>query len=397
MPQCQGIKSDRSRCIRQDDGFIHLDATHLHFCRIHWDVYQRRVEIRRPLTVVVVEQHHRIGTCHHWTRDHWCGRLCEGNGILCQRHGTALVERQAIREAAAEQHRQRELRILQCHQWYQDHDPAMTWRQVVDHMILNPRENFTFGDMYQVCRRYFMNPVVIEPEFTHHWQFELYWRWNMNGRHGNPPDLLHPQPLPIVAPPPLRNNLAAIATDRQNVHTRAVSEQTNKGLEKLLEEAKITGTIRAPEWLAARWLLRGYGNWDRVVQTVNDMNRWYNTRSCRTHNDWLYQKALDGLYSTIRKIKDNESKQELYQRAFEECFESVGMCCDGHISRLCNVLVGFDETFAPPVPFGEILQNKMAAIYALEVDTDEKVRQATEFFNEFAVPEAERGAWLEAF
>jgi hypothetical protein len=73
------------------------------------------------------------------------------------------------------------------------------------------------------------------------------------------------------------------------------------------------------------------------------------------------------------------------------------MCCDGHISRLCNVLVGFDDAFAPPVPFGEILQNKMAAIAALEIETEEKVRQANTFFNEFAVPEPERVAWLEAF
>jgi hypothetical protein len=99
----------------------------------------------------------------------------------------------------------------------------------------------------------------------------------------------------------------------------------------------------------------------------------------------------------IRKLKDNETKQELYQRVFEECFESIGLCCDGHISRLCNVLVGFDETFVSDVPFGEILQNKMAAIAALDIDTSEKVRQATEFFNEFAVPETERSAWLEAF
>jgi hypothetical protein len=73
------------------------------------------------------------------------------------------------------------------------------------------------------------------------------------------------------------------------------------------------------------------------------------------------------------------------------------MCCDGHISRLCNVLVGFDEAFAPPVPFGEILQSKMAAIATQDISTDEKVQQATAFFNEYAVPEADRTAWLDAF
>ena len=130
---------------------------------------------------------------------------------------------------------------------------------------------------------------------------------------------------------------------------------------------------------------------------MNDMHRWYDTRSCRTNNDWLYKRTLDGLYMTIRKLDGTESKNEIYQRVFEECFESVGMCCDGHISRLCNVLVGFDDAFLPPVPFGEILQNKMAAIYAMEIETSEKIKQAMEFFNEFAVPEAERTAWLDAF
>ena len=106
---------------------------------------------------------------------------------------------------------------------------------------------------------------------------------------------------------------------------------------------------------------------------------------------------MNGLYQLIRKVEDTDTRLELLKRAFEECYESNGMCCDGHISRLCNVLVGFDETFAPPVPFGEILQAKMAAISLLEVETEEKIRQATAFFNEFAVPEAERTAWLDAF
>lgn len=119
--------------------------------------------------------------------------------------------------------------------------------------------------------------------------------------------------------------------------------------------------------------------------------------TCKTVNDHLYRRALDGLYILIRRMPDRDIQEELFKRAFEECYESVGMCCEGHISRLCNVLVGFDDAFAPPVPFGEILQNKMAAIYAMEVDTEEKIRQATAFFNEFAVPEAERSAWLEAF
>jgi len=98
-----------------------------------------------------------------------------------------------------------------------------------------------------------------------------------------------------------------------------------------------------------------------------------------------------------RRIPNEETKNEIYKRIFEECNESVGMCCDGHISRLCNVLVGFDDAFKPPVPIGELIQNEMAKIAMSEADIDEKVRQAVAFFTEHNVPEDDRLAWLEAF
>jgi hypothetical protein len=248
----------------------------------------------------------------------------------------------------------------------------------------------------RVARMIYLTIPNAQGEFEQMWQFNLYAHWDAAGRIGPPPNLVVP-PLQLPQHIQAANNLGTIAADRQNVHTSVVSQQTNKGLEKLLAETNNNTIQRAPEWFAAGWLLSSYGDWARVVQTVDDMMRWYGMRTCRTNNDWLYRRALDGLYLTIRKIEDKDTKHELFKRTFEECFESIGLCCDGHISRLCNVLVGFDEAFAPPVPFGEILQSKMAAIAALDVDTEEKIRQATAFFNENSVPEAERSAWLEAF
>ena len=60
-------------------------------------------------------------------------------------------------------------------------------------------------------------------------------------------------------------------------------------------------------------------------------------------------------------------------------------------------MVGFDVSFVSPVSVGEILQNKMAAIAALEIETEEKIKQASAVMEELHVPDVERTAWLEAF
>lgn len=393
MPRCMGLKTNGERCERADNGEVNEHATHLRFCNIHWGVYDRRVTTRRRLTVVVAEQHHRAGTCHRWVGNtHWCGRQAENNRLVCEVHGRT----EQRREERAEILRMQQERIQTMIDWYRARN--MNWREVIDHLFAPNNVHHAVAEGYQVARRMFLTPIVLEPEFNQQWQFQVYWNWVIAGRRGPQPNLQVAPPLAAVpAPAPRGNNLQAIARDAQNVHTAVVSQQTNAGMEKLLEISKNAKPMRAPDWFAAKWLPRTYGRWDRIVRIVNDMQQWYNRSYCREQNDWLYRRALDGLYILIKNTNDADLQVELYKRAFEECEESVTMCCEGHISRLCNVLVGFDDAFAPPVPFGEILQNKMAAIAALDVETEEKVRQATAFFNEFAVPEPDRVAWLEAF
>jgi len=233
MPQCQGIKTNGDRCQRQDSGFINLNAPHLHFCTTHWGVYDRRVTIRARLTVIVAQQHHHVGTCHKWIGEQrWCGRQCEGDNLLCNGHGHAAKERRIARQAADQARRLQAIRNRNIVAAYQVRIPALSWRQVVDDMFLHPRQDFTLNDVYDISLDYFRNPSMIEPDFTHRWQFERYWRWNVHGRIGqpdldNPPVIAQPPPPP---PPPRPNNLAAIARDAQNVHTAAVSQQTNNGL-----------------------------------------------------------------------------------------------------------------------------------------------------------------------
>jgi hypothetical protein len=60
-------------------------------------------------------------------------------------------------------------------------------------------------------------------------------------------------------------------------------------------------------------------------------------------------------------------------------------------------MVGFDEAFVPPVPVGEILQQKMAAISAMDIEYEKQIEMAEELLAELKIPHEEHKNWLAAF
>jgi len=189
----------------------------------------------------------------------------------------------------------------------------------------------------------------------------------------------------IPAKPTGPATLEDIAKDAQSVHTTVVSEQTNRGLEVLL-------AVAVDNRLYDVFYKWASGTGDKRV--FKDFKRWYAESSCCKVNDWLYKRAFDGLLTIIFGHKD---RMDLIQRLQEEMKESVGMCCVGHINRLVNVMVGFDDRFAPPVPVGEILQQKIARIAEMDISVEAKVGEAWTVFEELKIPMVERDAWIDAF
>ena len=187
-----------------------------------------------------------------------------------------------------------------------------------------------------------------------------------------------------------KTDLARLALDNQNVHTKEVNRLMSDGMELLLKtpvpKAPRTFADLADTWADKPLAVR------RMV--LLDMWKWYSKSTCVTENDWLYQRMLDGLWVRIREHKE---RAQLTQRLWEEASESVDTCCQGHLSRLTNVLVGFLEEVKPDVPVGQLLQEKMAAIAGKDISVEEKVEQARAVLEELKVPAEEHGAWLEAF
>ncbi len=192
---------------------------------------------------------------------------------------------------------------------------------------------------------------------------------------------------------PQPQNLHNIALDPQNVHTATISAQTQRGMDVLLAIPVPQGQTTTWEVLT-QFMPRVHTHGPSGLNTYTDVDYWYHVDTCVNQNDHLYKRLLDGC---VAYINASAHKDELWLRMKQEMDESVGMCCMGHLTRLCNVFTGFDDRFAPPVPVGELLQQKMAAIAAKDIETYQKVEEANAVFDELHVPQDQREAWLEAF
>jgi hypothetical protein len=187
-------------------------------------------------------------------------------------------------------------------------------------------------------------------------------------------------------------DLQRLAQDSQNVHTAPVNRQTKEGEDRLLAVAtdgRQVGLRILRVFSARAGVLRD------VLYVMNDVNDWYNRTTIRNPGDRLYGRLLEGLWALIDR-QPQDVKPELIHRLWQEMVESVGMCSEGHIARLVNVMVGFDDNFKPPVSLGEVLQTKMAAIAALNIPTTGKISQARELMTQLGLSSAEQAAWLEA-
>jgi hypothetical protein len=194
----------------------------------------------------------------------------------------------------------------------------------------------------------------------------------------------------VVIDPAVR--LQAIATDTQSIHTREVTVQHNHNMEILLA-TPVPADQHTIEFIHAVWTAMFKNTVDQRI--YDDMQKWYDTETCREIGDRLYRKLLDHLVARIKRVEDKSIVRELFKRLQQECAESVAMCCDGHLNRLTNVMVGFDDAFKQEIPKGLILQEKMAKI-ALIDDVEERFKAATALFAELGLNHDEAGPWLDA-
>ena len=199
-------------------------------------------------------------------------------------------------------------------------------------------------------------------------------------------------------------DLGDISKDSQSIHVREVEKTTHDGIYVLsnLEVPKgqqplseiysaFRSTVFAHEYAVNQQSVKM-----KLKHVMNDMRDWASRDTVMSTTENVYKNVLRGLWVKIKSY-EQEIRDELVKRLWEECSESVGMCADGHVGRLINVLIGFDDDFKSKISPMEYFQNNMALISQNALAPMAfKVEHARKLMDEIGMPEEQRGAWIDA-
>jgi predicted house-cleaning noncanonical NTP pyrophosphatase (MazG superfamily) len=185
---------------------------------------------------------------------------------------------------------------------------------------------------------------------------------------------------PIVPDPVNSIDLRAFAFDSQSVHRASVQTAMEASLNKLRAVPLPEGMDALEEYLVIDIDLNPY-------TLIHD----YTTLTVSlTSGPVSYRNTFNHLWAYIRS---HEHKEELVKRLTEELKDSLDVCANGKLARLLNVVEGYMEGVST-TSSNELFQNRMAIVAKME--PSERLKEATKAFQEFGIPEGERGAWMEA-
>ena len=184
--------------------------------------------------------------------------------------------------------------------------------------------------------------------------------------------------------------LAAFVRDAQNVHTRPMVKQTTDMIEKILtvevpeDYQWATGSLRTPGEIMMTCKISHEAGWQL-------MSQYAQKTSIYGLGDGIYGKTLDAVWQYILKSPEKESMCAVLK---QEMQDNIGMCAQGNLTRVCNILAGFMDGVGSLESVSEQLGRRFGAI-AEHPDPEERIKMGADVLRELNVPEKEWPAWLE--
>jgi hypothetical protein len=207
-------------------------------------------------------------------------------------------------------------------------------------------------------------------------------RWDLRGNQDLGPAQEHEEP---------QDDLIGFAADRQNIHREVtVNEVVKKTIQKVIlipvpaeyrwnmeTVAKTPGEIIAEckiSIAAGKLLVEKYTSDETIYDMVSG----------------IYGKTLDSVWQYIKSSSD---KEVLIKTLKIELEDNIGMCAQGNLTRLCNVLQGYIDDMPKP-SIAEVLGDLLPPLMAIK---DRRVRRekALQIMRTHNVPDEEHDAWLD--
>jgi len=209
-------------------------------------------------------------------------------------------------------------------------------------------------------------------------------------QHDNPIIIIEEDEVQHVVLPP-RGELRDFAHDNQNVHTTVAVRQTKEIVERILkipvpEEYRwnMKECSKTPGDIIMCCKLSPRGAWQMQAKYCQDEEIYDLEKG-------IYGKVLDGVWQYILNSPD---KQDICKILKQEIEDNIGMCAQGNLSRLCNILSGYMEGVGVQESPAEVLGRKLPLLMEIK-DQLERLNQAYKIFVELGIPDNQWMSWAE--
>jgi hypothetical protein len=122
------------------------------------------------------------------------------------------------------------------------------------------------------------------------------------------------------------------------------------------------------------------------------MNRYLAHEDIYNLGIGIYGRVMDGVWQFI---KNSEHKADLCKILKSELKDNLGMCLQGNLTRICNVLAGYLDGVGSHETPVERLGRELPKLFVIE-DDEKRVEAAKKVLAEVGLPEEEWTPWLEA-
>ena len=200
------------------------------------------------------------------------------------------------------------------------------------------------------------------------------------------PDIPNEQPRPQAQAQPQERDLARFASDNQNVHTSKTVEMVLETSKKLMKMSKKKSTdLDTMAHCFTKCKLS-----DRARQQMAFM--YYSEISIYNLKAPTYRLVLDGVWVFIDSQKE-DIRKEIIGRLSQELEDNIGMCPQGNLSRLVNVLSGYMDGVG--FKLEKSLGDLMLELQNIR-DKKEREVKAIKLCKQFKQTTEETNAWLES-